>query len=66
VSVAHLDDDERALVLGVLLDQVLAWVRTQSGTHHLRALLVFDEIYGFVPPHPLILLTLRPSARSWR
>ncbi len=27
VSVAHLDDDERHLVLGILLDQVLAWVR---------------------------------------
>jgi hypothetical protein len=27
VSVAHLDDDERALVLGILLDQWLAWVR---------------------------------------
>jgi hypothetical protein len=60
VSVAHLDDDERALVLGVLLDQVLAWVRTQSGTHRLRALLVFDEIYGFVPPHPANPPTKRP------
>ena len=26
VSVAHLDDDERTLVLGVLLEEVLAWV----------------------------------------
>src|SRR5690606_25416236 len=52
VSVAHLDDDERLLVLGVVLDQVLAWVRTQPGTEHLRALLVFDEVYGFAPPHP--------------
>ncbi len=52
VSVAHLDDDERSLVLGIVLDQLLAWVRTQPGTRHLRALLVFDEVYGFVPPHP--------------
>jgi hypothetical protein len=44
VSVAHLDDDERALVLGVVLDQALAWVRTQSGSHDLRALLVLDEV----------------------
>jgi hypothetical protein len=28
VSVAHLDDDERALVLGVLLEEVLTWVRS--------------------------------------
>ncbi len=34
VSVAHLDDDERRLVLGVVLEQFLAWVRTQAGTHH--------------------------------
>jgi hypothetical protein len=50
----------RAAQLGVLLDQVLAWVRTQPGTHHLRALLVFDEIYGFVPPHPANPPTKRP------
>jgi len=60
VSVAHLDDDERALVLGVVLEQFLAWVRAQSGSEQLRALLVFDEIYGFVPPHPANPPTKRP------
>lgn len=60
VSVAHLDDDERALVLGVVLDQFLAWVRTQTGTQELRALLVLDEVYGFVPPHPANPPTKRP------
>lgn len=60
VSVAHLDDDERTLVLGIVLDQFLAWVRTQTGTPHLRALLVFDEVYGFVPPHPQNPPTKRP------
>jgi hypothetical protein len=52
VSVAHLDDDERALVLGVLLEEVLSWVRSLSGTQRLRALIAFDEVYGFLPPHP--------------
>ncbi len=52
VSVAHLDDDERQLVLGVLLEEVLSWVRSLSGSQRLRALVVFDEIYGFLPPHP--------------
>ena len=47
VSVAHLDDDERALVLGVLLEAVLSWVRTLAGSQRLRALIVFDEVYGF-------------------
>jgi hypothetical protein len=60
VSVAHLDDAERALVLGVVLDQFLAWVRTQTGTQQLRALLVLDEVYGFVPPHPANPPTKRP------
>jgi hypothetical protein len=55
-----LDDDERTLVLGALLDQITAWVRTQPGVSHLRALLVFDEIYGFVPPHPANPPTKRP------
>lgn len=60
VSVAHLDDDERMLVLGVVLDQVLAWMRAQRGSRQLRALLVFDEVYGFVPPHPANPPTRRP------
>jgi hypothetical protein len=60
VSVAHLDDDERALVLGVLLEEVLSWVRTLPGSQRLRALIVFDEIYGFLPPHPQNPPTKRP------
>jgi hypothetical protein len=60
VSVAHLDDDERALVLGIILDQLLAWVRSLSGTHDLPALLVFDEVYGFIPPYPANPPTKRP------
>lgn len=60
VSVAHLDDEERALVLGVLLEEVLSWVRTLSGSSRLRALLVFDEVYGFLPPHPANPPTKRP------
>ena len=60
VSVAHLDDDERALVLGVLLEEVLSWVRTLPGSQRLRALVVFDEVYGFLPPHPQTPPTKRP------
>jgi hypothetical protein len=32
VSVAHLQDDERALALGVVLEEALAWVRGLPGT----------------------------------
>ena len=60
VSVAHLDDEERALVLGVLLEEVLSWVRTLPGSQRLRALLLFDEVYGFLPPHPANPPTKRP------
>jgi hypothetical protein len=52
LSVSHLDDDERALVLGVVLEEVLTWVRGLPGSKALRALIVFDEVYGFLPPHP--------------
>jgi hypothetical protein len=52
VSVAHLGDEERALVLGVVLEETLAWVRSLPGTSRLRALVVFDEMYGYLPPHP--------------
>ncbi|MFO0563813.1 MAG: helicase HerA-like domain-containing protein [Polyangiales bacterium] len=71
VSVAHLDDDERALVLGLLFDSILAWVRTLSGTSELRALVVFDEVFGFIPPHPANpptkkpLLSLMKQARAF-
>jgi hypothetical protein len=60
VSVAHLDDEERSLVLGVLLEEVLSWVRTLPGSQRLRALVVFDEVYGFLPPHPHNPPTKRP------
>ncbi len=51
-SVAHLEEEQRALVLGLLLDEVLSWVRTLSGTRRLRALVVVDEVFGLLPPHP--------------
>jgi hypothetical protein len=60
VSVAHLNDDERALLLGVLLEDALFWVRALPGSQRLRALVVFDEVYGFLPPHPQSPPTKRP------
>lgn len=60
VSVAHLDDEERAVVLGVLLEELLAYTRSLPGSQRLRALCVFDEVYGFLPPHPANPPTKRP------
>ncbi len=60
VSVAHLDDEERSLVLGVLLEEILAYTRSLPGSRKLRALVIFDEAYGFLPPHPANPPTKRP------
>ncbi len=49
---AHLDDAGRMFFVTLLLEQVRAWLRRQSGTTDLRALLYFDELYGYLPPHP--------------
>ncbi len=49
-SIAHLSDAERMFFVSLLLNQTLAWMRTQSGTSSLRALLYMDEIFGFLPP----------------
>lgn len=60
ISVAHLDDEERLLVLGMVLEEILSWVRTLPGSGDLEALVLFDEIYGFLPPHPHNPPTKRP------
>ena len=49
-SIAHLGDAERMFFVSLLLNQTLAWMRTQPGTTSLRALLYMDEIYGYLPP----------------
>jgi hypothetical protein len=50
VSIAHLSETERMFFVSLLLNQVLDWVRTQSGTTSLRAVLYMDEIFGYFPP----------------
>lgn len=50
VSIAHLGDAERMFFVSVLLTQMVSWMRTQSGTTSLRALLFMDEIVGYFPP----------------
>ena len=49
-SIAHLNDSERMFFVSLLLNQMLGWMRAQSGTTSLRALLYMDEIYGYLPP----------------
>jgi hypothetical protein len=49
-SIAHLSDAERMFFVALLLNEINGWVRTQSGTTSLRAILYMDEIFGFFPP----------------
>lgn len=49
-SIAHLGDEERMFFVSLLLNQTLGWMRSQSGTNSLRAMLYMDEIYGYLPP----------------
>jgi hypothetical protein len=49
-SIAHLNDAERMFFVSLLLNQMVSWMRSQSGTTSLRALLYMDEIYGYLPP----------------
>lgn len=70
ISIAHLSENERMFFTAMLLNQLLLWTRSQSGTTSLRALFYMDEIFGFFPPvaepptkKPL--LTLLKQARAY-
>ena len=54
----------------ILLNEILAWIRTQPGTSSLRAMLYMDEVFGYFPPlgnppskRPM--LTLLKQARAF-
>ncbi|QDV75751.1 ATP-binding protein [Botrimarina mediterranea] len=70
ISIAHLDDAQRMFFVTILLNEILAWTRTQAGTSSLRALVYMDEVYGYFPPskkppskEPM--LTLLKQARAF-
>ncbi len=70
LSIAHLSDNERMFFVSLLLNQVVSWMRTQSGTGSLRAILYMDEIHGFFPPvanppSKAPMLTLLRQARAF-
>lgn len=49
-SIAHLDDSQRMFFVSLLLNAVAGWMRGQTGTSSLRAMVYMDEIFGFFPP----------------
>ncbi len=69
--VAHLDDRQRMFFTTLLLEEILSWTRKQPGTTDLRALVYFDEVFGYLPPYPANppskrpLLTLLKQARAF-
>ena len=50
VSIAHLTDEERQFVVTLVLSKLITWMRSQSGSPDLRAMVYMDEVFGFVPP----------------
>ena len=70
LSIAHLSESERMFFVSLLLNQLLGWVRSQSGTTSLRAMFYMDEIFGYFPPvanppSKKPLLTLLKQARAY-
>lgn len=69
-SIAHLNDAQRMFFVSLLLNQIVGWMRTQSGTTSLRAILYIDEVFGYLPPvtkppSKTPLLTLLKQARAF-
>ena len=48
--IAHLSEEERMFFVTLLYSNVETWMRSQSGTTSLRAIVYFDEIFGYMPP----------------
>lgn len=64
---AHLTEAERTFFITLLYSAVETWMRSQSGSSVLRAILYFDEIFGYLPPianpstKPLMLRMLKQA-----
>jgi len=70
LSIAHLNDTERMFFVTLVLNELLSWTRSQSGTTSLRAIFYMDEIFGYFPPvanppSKKPLLTLLKQARAF-
>jgi hypothetical protein len=70
LSIAHLSDTERMFIVTLVLNELIAWMRSQSGTSSLRALFYMDEIFGYfpptaAPPSKQPMLTLLKQARAF-
>ncbi len=50
ITTSHLSDEQRQSVTAMVLAKLITWMRQQSGTGDLRALLYMDEVAGYLPP----------------
>ncbi|MBN1668772.1 MAG: DUF87 domain-containing protein, partial [Anaerolineales bacterium] len=48
--IAHLTDVERMFFVTLLYGAIETWMRAQAGSTSLRAIVYFDEIFGYLPP----------------
>jgi hypothetical protein len=70
VTTAHLSDEERQFVTSLVLSKLVTWMRRQSGTTDLRAMLYMDEVAGYLPPTAMPptkkpIMTLTKQARAF-
>jgi hypothetical protein len=70
VTTAHLSDEERQFATTLILSKLVTWMRRQSGTTDLRALLYMDEVAGYLPPTAMPptkkpIMTLMKQARAF-
>lgn len=61
--IAHLSDVQRSFIITLILENMLAWMRTLGGVSSLRAILYFDEVFGHFPPYPKNPPTKEPLLR---
>ncbi len=61
--IAHLTETERQFMITLLLENMLSWMQTLSGTTSLRALLYVDEMFGYFPAYPYNPPTKEPILR---
>ncbi len=70
VNIAQLNDQERQFVTTLVLSKLVTWMRRQSGTTDLRAMLYMDEVAGYLPPTAMPptkkpIMTLMKQARAF-
>ncbi len=70
VALNHLEESERQFAVTLVLSKLISWMRSQSGTGQLRALVYIDEVMGLAPPNgnpptKKPILTLLKQARAF-